>query len=104
MEGKTKSSTKEIFGVDIDTYRKWIESQRAPEIYCSIIDIHHLRPISSFDISDDEQLEEAFDWKSTQPFLKEVRSQKGTKFTFLDYQLQFILAYQFLKLNEKRHN
>ena len=105
MKGKTiSSSTKENLGVDIDTHSKWIENQMTPEMNCSNIDIHHVTPISSFDISDDEQLEEASNGKSTQPLLKEVHSQKGTKFNFLDYQLQFIIAYQFLQLNEERHN
>ena len=33
--------------------------------------------------------------------MKEVHQKKGIKFNFLDYQLQFIKAYQFLKLNEE---
>ena len=37
--------------------------------------------------------------KNTQPLLKHVHHQKGTKFNFLDYQLQFIEAHQFIKLN-----
>ena len=52
----------------------------------------------------DEELKEAFSWKNTQPFLKEIHKQKGNKFNFLDYQLQFIKAYQFLKLNEEGLN
>ena len=53
-----------------------------------------------FDISDNEQLKEAFNWRNIQPLLKEIHRQKGTKFNFLDYRLQFIRSYQFLKLNE----
>ena len=52
----------------------------------------------------DEELKEAFSWKNTKPLLKQDSRQKGTKFSFLDYQLQFIKAYQFLKLNEERLN
>ena len=57
-----------------------------------------------FDVSNDEELKEAFNWKNCQPLLKEVHAQKGTKFNFLDYQLQFIKAYQFLRLNEDGFN
>ena len=52
-----------------------------------------------FDVSKEEELKEAFSWKNTQPLLKHDHQQKGTKFNFLDYQLQFIKAYQFLKWN-----
>ena len=64
------------------------------------IQIDHVKPICLFDVSEDEELKEAFNWKNTQPLLKEVHAQKGIKFNFLDYQLQFIKAYQFLRLNE----
>ena len=68
------------------------------------IEIDHIKPICMFDVSDDEQLKEAVSWKNTQPLLKQDHRQKGTKCNFLDYQLQFIEAYQFLKLNEERFN
>ena len=63
----------------------------------SKIEIDHVKPICTFDLSKDEELGEAFNWKNTQPLLKEVHQQKGIKFNFLDYQLQFIKVYQFLK-------
>ena len=103
LKGMTKqSSTKDILGIDINTYRKWIEFQFTPEMNWSNIEIDHVKPICLFDISKDEELREPFNWKNTQPLLKEVHQQKGTKFYFLDYQLQFIKAYQFIKLNEER--
>ena len=57
-----------------------------------------------FNVSDDEELKLAFNWKNTQTLLKEVHSQRGGKFSFLNYQLQFVKAYQFLKLNEEGIN
>ena len=45
-------------------------------------------------------MEEVFFWKDTQPLLKEVHAQKGTKFKLLDYRFQFVKAYQVIKLNE----
>ena len=100
LRGKLKStSTKEILGIDIDLYRKWLEFQFTPDMNWENIEIDHVKPICLFDVSDDEQLKEAFSWKNTQPLLKQDHRQKGTKFNFLDYQLQFIKAYEFLKLN-----
>ena len=67
-------------------------------------EIDHEKRICMFKNFDGEEIKLAFNWKSTQPLLKEVHSQKGVKFNFLDYQLQFIRAYQFLNLNEEGIN
>ena len=105
LKGMTKqSSTKEILGIDIDAYRKWVEFQFTPEMNWENIEIDHVKPICMFDVSDDEQLKQAFSWQNTQPLLKHIHHQKGTKFNFQDYQLQFIKAYQFIKLNEEGSN
>ena len=72
-----------------------------PEMNRSIIEIDHVRPITSFDISDDEQLKEAFNWRNTQPLLKHDHRQKGIEYNFLDYHLQFMKTYQFIKLNDQ---
>ena len=97
-------STKELLDKDINTYRKWIEYQMTSVMTWDNIYIDHGKPICMFDVSKDEKLKETFSWKNTQPILKETHSQTGIKFSFLDYQLQFIKAYQFIKLNEERHN
>ena len=99
-----QSSAKEISGIDVDTYRKWIEFQMTPEMNWSNIEIDHVNAICLFDLSKDEELKKAFNWKNTQPLLKKDHQLKGTKFIFLDYQLQFIKAYQFIMLNEERFN
>ena len=105
LNGKSKSSsTKEILGIDVDSYRKWTEFQFAPEMTWDNIEIDHVKAISLFDISVDEKLKEAFIWKNTQPLPKHDHQQKGIKFNFLDYQLQFIKANQFLKKNEEGLN
>ena len=65
----------------------------------SNIDIDHVKPICMFNVSNNDESKEAFDWKKTQPLLKHDPQLKGIKFNFLDYHLQFIEAYQFLKLN-----
>ena len=105
LNGKSKSSpTKDVLGIDIDLYRKWIEWQKTSDMTWDTIEIDHVKPICLFDVSKDEELREAFNWKNTQPLLKEVHQKKGIKFNFLDYQLQFIKAYRFNKLNEEGFN
>ena len=105
MKGKVKpSSTKDILGIDIDTYKKWIEIQMPPEMTWLNIEIVQVKTTCMFDVSDAEQLKEAFCWKNTQTSLKQDQQHKGTKYNFLDYELQFNKAYQFLKLKEERFN
>ena len=105
LNGKSKSSsTREILGIDFETYKKWIESKMTPVMNWSIIETDHVKAVCLFDVSKNDELREAFNWKNTQAFLKEVHQQNGIKFNYLDYQLQFIKAYQFSKLNEERLN
>ena len=70
-----------------------------PETNWSNIHIDHVKPISSFNVSNEDELLKAFNWKNSQPLLKEDNLRKGTKYNELDYQLQFTKADEFLKLN-----
>ena len=100
--GKIKpSSTKDILAIDLDLYRNWTKFQFTPEMTWDNMEIDHVKAFCIFDVSKAEQLKEAFSWKSTKPLLKHDHQLKGTKFNFLVYQLQFIKAYQFFKINEE---
>ena len=102
LKGMTKqSSSRDILGIDIDTYKKWLEFQFTPEVNWSNIEIDHVKPICMFDVTKDNELREAFNWKNTQPLLKHDHQKKSIKFNFLDYQLQFIQSYQFIKLSDQ---
>ena len=96
----------EILGIDNDTYRRWIEYQMTPDMTWDNIETDHVKAIVSreTDVSKDEELKEAFSWKNTRPLLKQDHRQKGTKFNFLDYQLQFIKAYKLIKRKEEGFN
>ena len=48
-----------------------------PEMNWSNIEIDHVKAMNLFNVSKDEELREAFNWKNTQPLLKEVHQQKG---------------------------
>ena len=63
---KTKSlSTRGNLGIDVETYRKWIEWRMTPEMNWSIIEIDQVMPVCMFDVPKDDELKEAFSWKST---------------------------------------
>ena len=77
LNGKSKSSsTLDILGIYVETYRKRIEWQFTPEMNWRNIEIDHVKPICLFDVFKDEELKEAFSWKNTQPLLKEIHTQK----------------------------
>ena len=77
LNGKSKSSsTKEILGIDIETYKKWIKIQMTPEKNWNIIEIDHVKPFCMFDVSKEGEVEEAFCWKNTQPILKPIIRRK----------------------------
>ena len=51
-----RSTSREILGIDIDTNRRWIEYQFTPEMNWSNIEIDYVKPIPSFDTSNEEGL------------------------------------------------
>ena len=96
LKGKSKSfHTKEILGIDIENYKKWLLFQMTPEMNFNNIHIDHVKPISSFDISNDNELLEAFNWRNTQPLLKQDNLRKSNKFNEEDYNNQFVKAREF---------
>ena len=44
------------------------------------IDLDHVRPLSSFDLTDSEQLKEACHYTNIQPLLKSDNRKKGSKY------------------------
>ena len=100
LKGMIKQpSSKDVFGVDIDTYTKWTEYQMTAKMNWLNLEIDHVKPNCLFDVFNDKKLREAFNWKNTQPLLKQDHQHEGMIFNLLDYQLQFIRAYRFMKLN-----
>ena len=84
-------------GIDIETYKRWILFQMTPDMNWSNIHLDHVKAICLFDVSKDEELKEAFDWRNTMPLLKEDNLRNGSKYNELDCRLPFIKAYQLAK-------
>ena len=80
LKGMTKQSSINVFAKDIDLYRKWLEFQFTPEMIWENIEMDHVKPICMFDVTKDEKLKEAFNWRNNQPLLKHDHVQKGIKF------------------------
>ena len=76
LQGKTESSsTIIIVGIDLDTYRKWIEFQMAPDMTWD--NIGHVKSVCLFDVSKDEELKLSFSWKKLSPNQNMIISKKG---------------------------
>ena len=73
LKGRSKSSsTKETLGIDIDTYRKWVEYPfTLGRNWCNI-EIDHVKPVCMFDLSNNNELKEASNWKNIQSVLNET--------------------------------
>ena len=67
---KNKSnSSKELLGCDIDIYFKWIEFTMSEDMnwenYGKFWNIDHLIPLSTFDLTAEDEAKRAFNWKNT---------------------------------------
>ena len=67
----------------------------------SNVERDHAKPISSFDVSNNDQLKKTSDWINTQSLIKQVHHHKEIKYKVLVFGLQFIEACQFVKLNDQ---
>ena len=64
LNGKSKSSsTLDILGTDVETYRKWIEYQMSPYMNWTNIKIYHVKRICMSNLFIYEELKQCFNWK-----------------------------------------
>ena len=88
------SCKKDILGLEIGSYRKWVEYPMTPDMNWTNVGIDQVKPITSFDVSNHEELKGIFIWKNTESLLKQVHQQKEIKYIIFDYRFQFIRAYK----------
>lgn len=82
-------------------FKKWIEFQlydnMTLENYGKFWHIDHVKPCSSFDLSNPEEVNECFNWKNLRPYKSEKNLQKSSKINIMDLVLQEIKVQYFLK-------
>lgn len=68
------NKTINYLGCNIETYKKYLEPQfLSPftwENHGNIWEIDHIEPLSSFDLSKEENIYKAFNYKNTRPIFK----------------------------------
>ena len=74
-----QSTSRDVVGIDIVTWRRWFEYQPTPEKNWSKIELDHAEPVTAFDTYKDNGLRKPNNWRNIQPPLKEDHPQKRTK-------------------------
>lgn len=76
------NSARELLGCDFDFYLKYLENLFVDGMSWenrSEWHIDHIKPIASFDLTDDEQIFEAFHYTNTQPLWAKDNLSKGSR-------------------------
>src|SRR5688572_1637668 len=102
LKGKSKSqTTRQLIGVDFETFSKWIEFQfeegMVLQNYGSAWHIDHVLPISSFNLLDEEELHKAMNWKNLRPLPPVKNIKKSNKIDLWLYVMQEVKADYFIK-------
>ena len=79
-----KDRTIEYLGCTMEEYTQYLEQMFNQNInwdnYGEYWEIDHIKPIDAFDLNDEAQLYEAFNYTNTQPLKKEDNREKSNKF------------------------
>src|ERR1043165_4110675 len=102
LKGKSKSqTTRQVIGVDIEIFRKWIyfqlEEGMTKENYGSVWHLDHVIPLASFNLLDEEELQKAMNWINLRPLTPFKNMEKSNKIDRCLYVLQEVKAAYFLK-------
>ena len=105
LNGKLKSiSTEGILGIDLDTYRKWLEFQFTPEMNWEKIEIDQVKPICMFDVSKDGELREAFNLKIHSPYSNTIINRKVLNLISISIYINFNLCKHINSLGQLKKN
>jgi len=81
VENKVKYKTKDLIGCTKEEFKQHIESLFKPGMTWENIEIDHIKPISWFDLEDENEVRKCFHWKNTQPLFKADNRKKFDKWT-----------------------
>ena len=98
------NKTFDLLGFSNAFFQRWIIHQlygnMTTENYGSVWQIDHCLPMASFDILDEIDMKNCFNWVNLRPMYSNKNISKGDKIDHRLYLMQEIKAYQFIKLNE----
>lgn len=83
LKGKSKSaSTMELLGCDIDYLLKYLKYQLQPGMTLDDMQIDHMMPCASFDLTKTEQQKACFHYTNLQPLSQHENGSKGAKILY----------------------
>ena len=91
-----KSKTEELLGISFSEFKKYIEFLMSPEMSWQLVELDHIQTLSSFDLTDPEQLREAALYTNIQPLLKSDNRKKGSKIDNHDITIHRAKVYLYL--------
>ena len=89
------SKTEELLGISFEEFKEYIEFLMTSEITWDNIELDHVRPLSSFNLTDLEQLKEASHYSNIQPLLKSDNRKKGANYHEHDLMVQNENLYEY---------
>ena len=85
---KKNSKTRELIGMSFEEFKKYIEFLMTPEMTWGNFHLDHSRPLSSFNLTDSDQLKEATHFSNIQPLLKQDNRKKNARYHEHDLAVQ----------------
>ena len=89
------SKTEELLGISFEEFKDYIEFLMSPHMSWKNIDLDHVQPLSSYDLSDPIQLKEAAHFSNIQPLLKHDNRKKGSRYYEYDLMVQNEKVYEY---------
>ena len=90
-------TTEALLGVNYSEFKNYIEYLMTPDMKWNNIELDHVRPLSSIDLSDIEQLKEAGHYSNIQPMLSKHNRSKSDCVHEYDLWLQSENLYNYEK-------
>ena len=82
LKGNSKSKkTMELVGMPIHEFKQYIEAQFVEGMTWNNIDIDHILPCASFDMTNKEEQQKCFHYTNLQPMFRPENQSKGAKIT-----------------------
>ena len=85
---KKNSRTGEFLGISLEEFKNYIENLMSREMSWKNKDLNHVRPLSSFNLTDPDQLKEAVHFSNIQPLLRIDNRKKDPKYHERDLVVQ----------------
>lgn len=96
-----KNSTFDYIGINTDDFFLWLEYQFDENMtwdnYGNYWEIDHVKPCSSFDLTNEEEIYKCFNWKNMRPLEKTQNNSKNNKILYDDIKKHYCIVNRFME-------